>query len=149
MASDVGTLAALALGHPLFERYALTTKAMEGALAGALGAGDGLLTAEEGGRSVGFAWWVPRGAFARSPYLRLLVVAADATGRGVGAALLDAVQKRALPEGGDMFLLVTAENEAAQRFYARRGYRAVGRLDDYVRPGVAEIVMRKRVDPAR
>jgi len=144
VAADLDALAELTRDHPLFDRYGLTAAGLKGALAEALAAGDGLVAAVEGGRPIGFAWWVPRGAFARSPYVRLLVVAAAATGRGIGAALMDAVEGRARAIGADLFLLVTAENVAAQRFYERRGYRPVGRLEDYVRPGIAEILMRKR-----
>jgi ribosomal protein S18 acetylase RimI-like enzyme len=148
VADDLEALARLTLDHPLFERYGLTAGGLEGSLRDAWAAGDGLLVAaEDGDRPIGFAWWVPRGAFARSPYLRLLVVAAAATGRGIGAALMEAVEGRARATGPDLFLLVTAENVAAQRFYERRGYRPVGRLEDYVRPGIAEILMRKRTAP--
>jgi ribosomal protein S18 acetylase RimI-like enzyme len=87
---------------------------------------------------------VPRGAFGRSPYLRLLVVAPDAVGRGVGSALMEAFEAAAFAAAADAFLLVTYDNDAAQRFYLRRGYVEVGRLPDYVRPGITEVVLRKR-----
>jgi RimJ/RimL family protein N-acetyltransferase len=80
-AADLPRLAELIVGHPLFERYALTPAALE---------------------------------------------------RGLVAA-----------HARDLFLLVTCENAAAQRLYRRHGFVAVGVLNDYVRPGVDELLMRK------
>ena len=146
---DLAALGRLAGGHALFARYGLDAAVLECSLAAALTGGQGLLLAADAGRPLGFAWWVPVGAFARSPYLRLLVVAPDATGHGIGGALLDAVEARAASAAAaDLFLLVTHDNEAALRFYARRGYSEVGRLPDYVVAGITEVVLRKRLSPA-
>jgi ribosomal protein S18 acetylase RimI-like enzyme len=142
-AADLPRLAELIVGHPLFERYALTPAALERGLVAAHARGDGVIGAWVGGEPVGFAWWQAAGAFGRSPYLRLLVVAADATGAGFGAQLLDAVEVAAFATARDLFLLVTCENAAAQRLYRRHGFVAVGVLNDYVRPGVDELLMRK------
>ena len=142
--SQLTSLARLHEGHALFRRYALETTALADALAQALDAGDGVLTAVRAGERIGFAWWSPRGAFSRSPYLRLLVVAAQAAGTGAGTALMDAVEREAFARAADLFLLVTRDNAGARRFYERRGFEAVGELHDYVAPGVDEVVMRKR-----
>jgi ribosomal protein S18 acetylase RimI-like enzyme len=144
---DLAALSRLAGGHALFTRYGVDAAALERSLTAAVTGGDALLLAAEERRPLGFAWWVPLGAFARSPYLRLLVVATEATGRGIGGTLLDAVEVRAAPMAEDLFLLVTHDNFAAQRFYARRGYAEVGRLHDYVVAGATEIVLRKRLSP--
>jgi ribosomal protein S18 acetylase RimI-like enzyme len=144
---DLAALSLLAGGHPLFVRYGLDPAGLSRALTGALDRGEGLVLAVEERSPVGFAWWVPHGAFARSPYLRLLVVALEATGRGIGGALLDALEARAAPTAEDLFLLVTHDNAAARRFYARRGFTEVGRLADYVVVGITEILLRKRLSP--
>jgi [ribosomal protein S18]-alanine N-acetyltransferase len=144
---DVAALGRLASGHALFARYGLDAPGLGRSLSAALTGGDGLLVAVDERGPLAFAWWVPAGAFARSPYLRLLVVAPEATGGGIGGALLDAVETRAAPMGHDLFLLVTHDNAAAQRFYGRRGYAEVGRLPDYVVTGITEIVLRKRLAP--
>jgi ribosomal protein S18 acetylase RimI-like enzyme len=143
-AHELGALARLVGGHPLFERYGVEPASLARALDDGVRAGDAVLAAEADGRLRGFAWWSPRGAFGRSPYLRLLVVAPDAVGRGVGSALMEAFEAAAFAGAADAFLLVTHDNDAAQRFYLRRGYAEVGRLPDYVRPGITEVVLRKR-----
>jgi GNAT superfamily N-acetyltransferase len=143
-APDVPSLAALVDGHPLFERYGLRPAALAASLARALERGDRVWVDDDGGAPRGFAWWTPTGAFARSPYLRLLVVAADATGAGVGARLMDAVEAGAFAVADDLFALANVDNAGARRFYARRGYVEVGRIDDYVAPGLHEVVLRKR-----
>lgn len=141
---DLAALARLVDGHALFVRYGIERATLEHALAAGLVAGDVVLAAEEDGRPQGLAWWSPRGAFARSPYLRLLVVARDAVGRGTGAALMDDFEAAAFATAEDAFALVTIDNDAARRFYARRGYVEVGELPDYVREGITEVVLRKR-----
>jgi ribosomal protein S18 acetylase RimI-like enzyme len=143
-AHEFGVLARLVGGHPLFERYGIEPESLERALCDGTRAGDAVLAAEADGRLLGFAWWSPRGAFARSPYLRLVVVAHDAVGRGVGSALMDAFESTALASAADAFLLVAHDNDGALRLYRRRGYAEVGRLPDYVREGVTEVVLRKR-----
>ena len=141
---DAPSLAALADGHPLFARYALRPADLAAILTRAIEHGDHVWIDDEGDGPRGFAWWTPTGAFARSPYLRLLVVAADATGAGVGARLLDAVEEGAFTVASDLFALANVDNEGARRFYARRGYVEVGRLDDYVALDLHEVVLRKR-----
>ena len=141
---DAPSLAALVDGHPLFERYGLRPADLAVSLARATERGEHVWIDDEGGGPQGFAWWTPTGAFARSPYLRLLVVAADATGAGVGARLLDAVEQGAFAFANDLFALANDDNERARRFYARRGYAEVGRLDVFVGPGLHEFVLRRR-----
>ena len=146
--SEIRPLAALVDRHPLFERYGLRPAHLAASLTRALERGEHVWVEERagdaGGAPPGFAWWTPTGAFARSPYLRLLVVAADATGAGVGARLMDAVEQGAFAGATDLFALANVDNDRARRFYARRGYVEVGRLDDYVAPGLHEVLLRKR-----
>ena len=92
----------------------------------------------------GFSWVSPRGGFDRSPYLRLLAVDDRVSRRGVGRALMAAMERRHASRR-DLLLLVTATNQPAQRFYEALGYELVGTLNDYVRDGVDEHLYRKRL----
>lgn len=143
-AGDVSGCAQMVRDHPLFQDYGLDPERLEGELRAALSRGDGLLVAVVGERPAGFAWYLERGCFGRSPYLRLLVVAASFVGTGIGTRLMDEVEARAFEVAGDLFLLVNVDNRRAQAFYERRGYARVGQLLDYVRTGVHEYLYRKR-----
>lgn len=58
--------------------------------------------------------------------LKQLYTAPDATGRGIGAALMDwALAEAALQGAGEMQLSVYSDNPGAQRFYARYGFAKV------------------------
>ncbi|HEU4675685.1 MAG TPA: GNAT family N-acetyltransferase [Motilibacteraceae bacterium] len=68
-------------------------------------------------------------------YLSRLAVAPAARGRGVGAALVIDVLRRARAAGGPAYLHVAADNAVARRLYARHGFvdRAEGRAAGGVR----------------
>ena len=70
-----------------------------------------------------------------------LAVDPEARRQGIGVALLRALEE-ALP-GGDVLLMVEAENAAAQALYRREGYVQVGRSGDYYGRGRAGIWMQK------
>ncbi len=146
---DAPAFAALVQDHPLFAPYGLTAERLAASLAKALTQCDGLLAARVEGQPAGFAWFLERGAFGRSAYLRLLVVAAAVAGKGVGTALMDAVEAEVFQRGADLFLLVNQTNADAQAFYERRGYVRVGELRDYVAPGLHELLYRKRAARCR
>jgi GTP-binding protein len=108
-------------GTALFAAYGHTRERIRRQLEEALSDGRSqLLAALQAERPCGFAWFVPRGAFDRSGYLRLICVAEGARGTGVGSALLGELERRHLAQGG-IVLLATSTNIAAHRFYERRG----------------------------
>lgn len=141
---EVAEAAALVASEPNFARYGLGPESLARSFETGMARGEVLLALRERARVVGLAWLVPSGAFARSPYLRLIATARDTQGTGAGTTLLDAVEDTAWAFGDDLFLLVTATNDGARRFYARRGFLEIGTVHDYVVPGVAEVLMRKR-----
>ena len=148
---DIPTVALWVADMPLWQRYGLTTARARRLLSGGLAADDVLLVADvpaPEGTACGLAWCLPRGAFGRSPYLRLLGVRADFSGRGIGGALLEALEHRLAGAAGELFLLVSDFNVAAQAFYRRHGYTQIGAIADYVLPQVAELIFWKRLSPA-
>jgi ribosomal protein S18 acetylase RimI-like enzyme len=58
-----------------------------------------------------------------------LYILRGAQGRGLGSALVAAAEKEAAARGETMWLTVNAENPRAIAFYARRGWREIGRHD--------------------
>lgn len=136
--------AALIEGHALFAAYPLSVDKLAADLAAALSRqGEHVLAAEVEDELVGFVWFLERGTFYASGYIRLVVVAADQTGGGVGAALMAEAERAVFAKTRDLFLLVNTRNAAAQRFYERRGYARVGMLASYAAPGVDEFIYRK------
>lgn len=77
----------------------------------------------------------------RGPYLELLAVLPEAQGDGLGAAVLGWLQEEAAREG-NLWVMVSAFNADARRFYARHGFAEIGRVPDLVRPGHDEVLMR-------
>jgi GNAT superfamily N-acetyltransferase len=76
-------------------------------------------------------------------YLRLLLLVEDRQGAGLGARLLAAAETEASRRANHLVLLVTSDNAGARRFYARRGYRHVGDLPGFARPGLDEALYHK------
>lgn len=137
--ADLPACAAIVARTPLFARYGLSSEAVSRQLGAALdeprstmlvatGPGDALL---------GFAWFVERGAFDRSGYLRLIAVAPEQTRSGLGRALIAALEARHLARGG-IVLLAAEDNALAHRFYEGLGYAHVGDLPAYVGSGLDE-----------
>ncbi len=73
-----------------------------------------------------------------------LVVETRARRRGLGAALLAALETACFEAGARaIFLEVSEANEAAQALYAAAGYREVGRRPRYYEDGAGALTMRK------
>jgi ribosomal protein S18 acetylase RimI-like enzyme len=100
-----------------------------------------------GGRARGVA--IVRRGFLAGDYLELLAVEAGARGRGLGARLLAHAEAAVFARARNFFVCTSDFNDAARRFYRRHGYRQVGRLDDLLIAGSAELLLRKTFGPAR
>ena len=88
--------------------------------------------AEAGGTVVGFL------ALDGEGFVAGLYLAPEARGRGVGAALVAAAKARR-PEG--LTLWTFAANEGARRFYAREGFREVGRTEGDNEEGLPDVLL--------
>lgn len=137
---QAGTAAALVGALPFFAEYGYDRDKIEGLLREALSSKRAeLLLATRAGQAVGLAWFVPRGGFDRSGYLRLLAVAKDSQRSGVGTRLMLAIEERHLSSGGIM-MLCAETNRPARLFYQRLGYLPVGLIPGYVRSDRAEAI---------
>lgn len=144
-AEDIPACVRVLMDNDLWRQYGITALGAEQMLTTALAEGANIITAKLNGETAGFAWGMPRGAFAHSAYLRLIGVLPEFHRMGIGEALLQAVEEMASHESGDIFLLVTANNEAAQRFYLQAGYHQAGAIPNYVVEGVTELIFHKRL----
>jgi GNAT superfamily N-acetyltransferase len=108
---------------------------------------DAQIVAEEEGRVVGTVLLYPAGGvMARPgggsitlawPEVRLLAVAPEARGRGVGAALMSECIRRARQSGAAALTLHTTDvMQSAMRLYERLGFRRAPELDIQLAPGV-------------
>ncbi len=140
--ADVPDIARWVAATPLWQRYRATEASFAERLTNGLANGATIFVAERASAVIGFVWLVARGAFNRSAYIQLIGVRPEARSGGVGRALMEFAEARA--ESRDIFLLVSDFNTDAQKFYARLGYKQVGKLDDYVVEGIAELIFWKR-----
>jgi len=145
--ADIPGIASWVAATPLWQRYHVTEASFTERLANGLANGATIFIAERVGAVLGFVWLVARGAFNRSAYIQLIGVRPEARAHGVGRALMEFAEAHAPTR--DMFLLVSDFNTDAQKFYARLGYRQVGKLDDYVVQGVSELVLWKPLERER
>ena len=107
-------------------------------------AGDEILVAVEGGRVVGAVTYVPGPDSPAAEFtdadgagIRMLAVAADVQGRGVGEALTLACVDRARAQGrGQVILHSTDRMATAHRLYQRLGFRRDASLDWEPEPGL-------------
>jgi len=101
--------------------------------------------ATEGASIVGFVLLDVRGPF--RGYIHLLCVMPEWRNRGIGAKLIQYVERRVFREHPNVFLCVSSFNRAAQRFYKRMGFKRVGTIPDYIVKGHSEYLMRKTRGP--
>lgn len=146
-AADVPALAALMAASPLLQRYGTTRESALAALERGRAAGDVLLVAQDEDRPVGLAWVITGRTLTGAAYLRLLLVAEGQQNSGIGERLLAAAESCAHERANHLFLLVTADNVGARRFYEHHGYRFVGDLPDFAVAGMTEALYQKAVRP--
>ena len=96
------------------------------------------LLAELGGKVEGFACFGPVPLTVGTFDLYWIAVSPEARGSGIAKQLDDAVTGAVGDLGGRWLLAETSSTESyapAHAFYARQGYRLLGRIADFYRPG--------------
>jgi GNAT superfamily N-acetyltransferase len=146
-AADLPAMAQLMAASSLLQRYRVTEADASRSLQGAFHDADALLISREPSLN-GLAWlsFAPR-VLNGAAYLRLLLVAENARGVGIGSRLLAAAEGHARQTANHVYLLATTDNVDARRFYERHGYRHVGDLPGLVWPDLNEALYHKALRP--
>jgi len=106
------------------------------------------LSCREDARVLGFAAWGPRDLATHAFDLYWIAARPDAQGRGVGRALMQAVEAQARARGGGWMWVETSDTPAyaaARALYERCGYRRLAALPDFYRRGDGLVIYTKRV----
>jgi GNAT superfamily N-acetyltransferase len=141
VAGDVDAIAAIAGETELFP-----PEMAAGIMAPMLAGESDLWFVAETERVVGFAFATPERLTEGTWNLLALAVLPQVQGKGVGTALIGAVEVALRGLGARMLLietLGTPEFAAVRDLYARRGYGAEAVIRDYYMPGGDKVVFRK------
>jgi len=76
-------------------------------------------------------------------FISLLAVRPEASGQGLGRALVEATAKRVFANSRWLYTSSDSANTAAARFYRRLGFQRVGKLPGLIRPARTEILWRR------
>jgi len=143
---DRDAVIAMLSGRDPWQRLGYTVEHWQRLLAPPLSGREGWVIAD-GAPAAGIA--LVRPSFLLGDYLELFAIASGAQHRGLGRALLAAVERAAFARARNLFVCVSDFNHSARRFYARNGYQQVGTLSDLLVAGSAELLLRKTTGPAR
>ena len=108
---------------------------------------DVLEIAETGGERCGLVLVRPAGV-AGAPYIVSIAASPAFRNHGIGAALLEHVERAYRGRSRHLFLCVSSFNPRARRFYERHGFAAVGTLTAFLIDEADEILMHKRLAAA-
>lgn len=79
----------------------------------------------------------------RGAYLELIGLFPGRQSNGLGTAVLRWLERETEPHAANLWVLVSAFNRAAQRFYLRQGFREIGAIEALVSAKSTELLLRK------
>lgn len=82
-----------------------------------------------------------------SGYIQTICVDEAYRGRGLGKMLLKYSEARILKYSPNVFICVSSFNKGAIKLYYEFGFKLVGELDNFVKQGFSELLLRKTVGP--
>jgi len=80
-------------------------------------------------------------------YIQTICIGEAYRGRGLGKKLLQFCEERILKISPNIFICVSSFNTGAIRLYEEFGFRLVGELDNFVKKGFTELLLRKTAGP--
>lgn len=82
-----------------------------------------------------------------SGYIQTICIREDSRGQGFGTMLLEFCEQRILKFSPNVFICVSSFNSEAIKLYYEFGFKLVGELDNFVKEGFTELLLRKTVGP--
>ena len=82
-----------------------------------------------------------------SGYIQTICISEAYRGRGLGTKLLQFCEERILKLSPNVFICVSSFNKGAIKLYNNFGFRVVGELENFVKEGFTELLLRKTVGP--
>ena len=80
-------------------------------------------------------------------YIQTICIGDGYRGYGLGTKLLQFCEERILKISPNVFICVSSFNKGAKRLYDEFGFKLVGELDNFVKEGFSELLLRKTVGP--
>jgi ribosomal-protein-alanine N-acetyltransferase len=82
-----------------------------------------------------------------SGYIQTICISEEYRGKGFGTKLLRFCEERILKFSPNVFICVSSFNKGAIKLYYEFGFKLVGELDNFVKEGLTELLLRKTVGP--
>ncbi len=80
-------------------------------------------------------------------YIQTICIDEKWRGRGLGRKLLSFCEERILKFSPNVFICVSSFNDGAKKLYLDFGFKLVGELENFVKQGFNELLLRKTVGP--
>lgn len=80
-------------------------------------------------------------------YIQTICISEKYRGKGFGRKLLQFCEERILKISPNVFICVSSFNKGAIKLYYDFGFKLVGELDNFVKKGFHELLLRKTVGP--
>jgi ribosomal protein S18 acetylase RimI-like enzyme len=90
---------------------------------------------------VGFAILQLKGTF--RGYIQSLCIGEEWQRKGFGKKLLQFCEQRILKDSPNIFICVSDFNHGGIKLYKEFGFQHIGKLTDFLKPGITELLMRK------
>lgn len=82
-----------------------------------------------------------------SGYIQTICISEQYRGKGIGRKLLGFCEERVLKFSPNLFICVSSFNKGAAKLYYDFGFKLVGELDNFVKEGFTELLLRKSAGP--
>jgi len=96
---------------------------------------------KNGDEIMGFVIIQPQGTF--KGYIQTIAIDENHRGKGYGTQMLKFCEQSILQYSPNIFICVSLFNQKAIKLYAKFGFELVGELNDFVKKGYTELLLRK------